>query len=570
MPNVSSFGAQTDNSVVQGTVTDRAMAIPDIPPQGLMSVGPRVTPHFVKPSLWSALTTYHFFDAVHDATGASYVAIKPEVPAGTELTDEDYWFLWADPNSQFADLSELVKTFNGRITQNTADIATKAPNNHASEDTTYGVGNADSYGHVRLATEDTPLTSGENEGVAATPKMVQSALDGRSNLVNVLKHGFTTDIDAPTFNTWLAKLPTNSTIFFPAGAYNINGPIMFPKNTRMNIVGEANACTEQDATLQTSLDFTGLNSGDWALTPSPSRILIKNLKIKCNSYKIEFNKDELSPGVDTSNVTLNKDNIGGIYVPDNSYGVFIDNVTVTQCSRIGIRASIYTLIRNCGVFNCATGIALRNDCNLSNCRIANVQTAINISDASLSQVSNTRIDSVAFNAIYASNSNGLIIQNINADYVQGNAVVLNNCTQCAIETIISRCGVQYATDKSLYATSAVKNAHKEAALIRIQNGVKNCVIKSPYVVLNPLDGPSDYLAPLNFVFFDSSNIDDNTIKVETVSPYNTFTGNITANLMKEIFGKSVGSIPNTTGSIADIPFSYQSNQLTSPTYVQVS
>ena len=123
MPNVSSFGAQTDNATVQGTVTDRAMVVPDIPPSGLMSVGPRVTPHFVKPSLWSALTTYHFFDAVHDAAGASYVAIKPEVPAGTELTDEKYWFLWADPNSQFADLSELVKTFNGRITQNTADIA---------------------------------------------------------------------------------------------------------------------------------------------------------------------------------------------------------------------------------------------------------------------------------------------------------------------------------------------------------------------------------------------------------------------------------------------------------------
>lgn len=123
MPNVSSFGAQTDNSVVQGTVTDRAMVIPDVPPQGLMSVGPRVTPHFVKPSLWSALTTYHFFDAVHDAAGASYVAIKPEVPAGAELTDENYWFLWADPNSQFADMSELVKTYNDRITQNTADIA---------------------------------------------------------------------------------------------------------------------------------------------------------------------------------------------------------------------------------------------------------------------------------------------------------------------------------------------------------------------------------------------------------------------------------------------------------------
>lgn len=570
MPNVSNFGAQTDNAVVQGTVTDRAMVIPDIPPQGLMSVGPRVTPHFVKPSLWSALTTYHFFDAVHDAAGASYVAIKPEVPAGTELTDEGYWFLWADPNSQFADLSELVKTFDGRISQNTADIATKAPNNHASEEATYGVGNEVNYGHVRLAAEDTPLTSGANEGIAATPKMLKSTLDGRSNLVNVLKHNFTTDIDAPTFNTWLTTLPLNSTIFFPAGAYNINGPIKFPENTRMNIVGEVNACTEQDAALQTSLNFTGLNSGDWALTPSPSRVLIKDIKIKCNSFKIEFDKNDFAPGVDTSNVTLNNKNIGGIYVPDNSYGMLIDNVTVTQCSKIGIRSSIYTLIHNCGVFNCATGITLRNDCNLSNCRIVNVQTGINVSNASLSQISNTRIDSVALNAIYASSSNGLIIQNINADYVQGNAIVLNNCTQCAIETIISRCGVQYAADKSSYANSAVQNSHKEAALIRIQNGVKNCIIKSPYAVLNPIDISSDYLAPLNFVFFDSSNIENNTIKIETVSPFNTFTGNITANLMKEIVGKSVASVPNTTGSIAGIPFSYQSNKLTSPTYAQVS
>lgn len=198
MPNVSNFGTQTDNAVVQGTVTDRAMVIPDIPPSGLMSVGPRVTPHFVKPSLWSALTTYHFFDAVHDAAGASYVAIKPEVPAGTELTDEDYWFLWADPNSQFADLSELVKTYNGRITQNTEDIATKAPNNHASEDATYGVGNAANYGHVRLATDDTPLTSGANDGIAATPKNVNDAIvnaesfHGKKRTILMLGNSYTT------------------------------------------------------------------------------------------------------------------------------------------------------------------------------------------------------------------------------------------------------------------------------------------------------------------------------------------------------------------------------------------
>lgn len=130
MPNVSNFGTQTDNAVVQGTVTDRDMVIPDVPPQGLMSVGPRVTPNFVKPREWNGQTTYHFFDAVKDGNGSAYVAIKPVVPAGTRLSDENYWFLWADPDARFDELNEIVKTYNQRITKveggiakNTDDVA---------------------------------------------------------------------------------------------------------------------------------------------------------------------------------------------------------------------------------------------------------------------------------------------------------------------------------------------------------------------------------------------------------------------------------------------------------------
>ena len=123
MPNVSNFGAQTDNAVVQGTVTDRAMVIPDIPPSGLMSVGPRVTPNFVKPREWNDQTTYHFFDAVKDRNGNAYVATKPVVPAGTQLSDENYWFLWADPDTRIDELNEIVKTYNQRITQAESDIA---------------------------------------------------------------------------------------------------------------------------------------------------------------------------------------------------------------------------------------------------------------------------------------------------------------------------------------------------------------------------------------------------------------------------------------------------------------
>lgn len=213
MPNVSNFGAQTDNAVVQGTVTDRAMVIPDIPPQGLMSVGPRITPNFVKPREWNDQTTYHFFDAVKDGKGSAYVATKPVVPAGTQLSDENYWFLWEGPDTRIDELNEIVKTYNQRITQNanaitqnakaitqeaarataaeqaekqraTAAEATKAPINHASDKTVYGIGNGANYGHLKLAADSTPLTSGVNDGIAATPKMIKTLVDDLNSKMN--------------------------------------------------------------------------------------------------------------------------------------------------------------------------------------------------------------------------------------------------------------------------------------------------------------------------------------------------------------------------------------------------
>ena len=199
MPNVSKFGAQTDNAVVQGTVTDRAMIVPDVPPQGLMSVGPRVTPHFVKPSLWSALTTYHFFDAVHDVAGASYVAIKPEVPAGTELTDEDYWFLWADPNSQFADLSELVKTYDARITENTEDIKTNTSEIAKS--------------NTSIATLNTKLDT----SIAAIKKKLKAQL---GDYAVVIGNSYTRGANVPTGGMFakISKYFSESKMFVSEGA----------------------------------------------------------------------------------------------------------------------------------------------------------------------------------------------------------------------------------------------------------------------------------------------------------------------------------------------------------------
>lgn len=53
--------------------------------------------------------------------------------------------------------------------------AGKAPTSHASSETTYGMGTASSYGHVKLSdTADSSL--GANSGIAVTPKALASAV----------------------------------------------------------------------------------------------------------------------------------------------------------------------------------------------------------------------------------------------------------------------------------------------------------------------------------------------------------------------------------------------------------
>lgn len=57
-----------------------------------------------------------------------------------------------------------------------SDVNNKAPKSHASTSTTYGVGNASSYGHVKLSNSFTS-TLNATSGTAATPYAVKTAYD---------------------------------------------------------------------------------------------------------------------------------------------------------------------------------------------------------------------------------------------------------------------------------------------------------------------------------------------------------------------------------------------------------
>lgn len=112
MPTSQQVSVSTDNATATTILKDKMPALSLNTPQGMKAIGPRVTFHFIADE-WNKSNTYESYDVVN-VDGASYVAIQP-VPAGIELDNTDYWFYWADPNAQFADLKNIVESFNSRI-----------------------------------------------------------------------------------------------------------------------------------------------------------------------------------------------------------------------------------------------------------------------------------------------------------------------------------------------------------------------------------------------------------------------------------------------------------------------
>lgn len=152
-------------------------------------VGARYVPLFAEPLEWDRNTAYEPLTIVYN-NGNSYTS-KQYVPSGTDISSEAYWALTGNYNAQIEQYRAEVKQYDARITANDSAIkaevtrateaeAGKASTSHASEETVYGVGNEVNYGHVRLAADDTPVSSDADAGIAATPKVVNDAVTAAS------------------------------------------------------------------------------------------------------------------------------------------------------------------------------------------------------------------------------------------------------------------------------------------------------------------------------------------------------------------------------------------------------
>ena len=83
-------------------------------------IGARYVPRFM--GLYNATQIYDALDVVDNGLGTSYIA-KKTVPAGTALTDTDYWFVYGASSGAIIDLQNRMTTAEGNIGDLQGDVS---------------------------------------------------------------------------------------------------------------------------------------------------------------------------------------------------------------------------------------------------------------------------------------------------------------------------------------------------------------------------------------------------------------------------------------------------------------
>ena len=176
---------------------------------GIQQTGPRTVIVPADPIIWDDGTSYEYLTIVASTDfGQAYIS-KRDVPAGTPLTNTEYWIPAATFNAQLAEImrqltnkadtatvTALQTSLNNEVArakaaeQANATAASsantnangRAPKVHTdASGATYGQATGSVFGHVKLS--DSAGESDATDGVAATPKAVQEAAEESSIMV---------------------------------------------------------------------------------------------------------------------------------------------------------------------------------------------------------------------------------------------------------------------------------------------------------------------------------------------------------------------------------------------------
>lgn len=119
--------------------------------------GARYLVKFHDPIQWSASESYEAIEAVQ-YNAYTYISKQP-VPAGVQISNTDFWLLWADPNAQMEQLRQLVSQYVDDVENLNTELAAEISNREAAIDEavskySYSTNNPIYYGADKTGVND--------------------------------------------------------------------------------------------------------------------------------------------------------------------------------------------------------------------------------------------------------------------------------------------------------------------------------------------------------------------------------------------------------------------------------
>lgn len=197
-------------------------------------IGARYVPKFAEPETWNQSSTYEPLTIVL-WQGNSYTS-KQAVPAGTDITNSAYWAETGNFNGQLEQYKKIVKTFDGRISQNEANIATNTSDiaaikaKHASD--MASVNTSITNINSTLATHTSKIAANESEIANLDTELdALSAKVYDLGIVNVKDWGAKGDGTTDDTTAIQAALNNRGLVYFPEGTYKISSAVKLRSNT---------------------------------------------------------------------------------------------------------------------------------------------------------------------------------------------------------------------------------------------------------------------------------------------------------------------------------------------------
>ncbi len=146
------------------------------------------------------------------------------------------------------------------------EAQSKAPTNHASTQTTYGKGNAASYGHVRLS-DATGSTSAASGGTAATPAAVKAAYDLASQASSAARSAYNLANEAGQVATDAAQTAADAQSAAEAAQAAVGGKAPTNHASSATTYGKGTLTNYGHVKLSDSILSTSSTDGGTAATP---------------------------------------------------------------------------------------------------------------------------------------------------------------------------------------------------------------------------------------------------------------------------------------------------------------